>query len=128
MPLCWAHAEYLTLVRSRYDGVGFDFIPPIYERYVTKPVESKVEVWTRVHQSPRMAAGKTLRLITERPATVHWSADGWCRAQDQPTKACKLGLWYADLPTDKMPAGGTIVFTLHWEDRWEGKDFEVRIG
>src|SRR6185503_12311424 len=26
MPLCWAHAEYVTLVRSRKEGVGFDRI------------------------------------------------------------------------------------------------------
>ncbi|RYD30694.1 MAG: glucoamylase, partial [Verrucomicrobiaceae bacterium] len=34
MPLCWAHAEYLNLVRSRADGRPFDRIQPAYDRYV----------------------------------------------------------------------------------------------
>jgi hypothetical protein len=36
MPLCWAHAEYLCLVRSRADGVPFDRVAPAYERYVNQ--------------------------------------------------------------------------------------------
>ena len=28
MPLCWSHAEYISLVRSRHDGVCFDRVEP----------------------------------------------------------------------------------------------------
>ncbi len=34
MPLCWSHAEYVSLVRSRHDGVCFDRIEPAFNRYV----------------------------------------------------------------------------------------------
>src|SRR5208337_4029521 len=30
MPLCWSHAEYVTLVRSRHDGVVFDRVELAY--------------------------------------------------------------------------------------------------
>ncbi|PWU13483.1 MAG: glucoamylase, partial [Verrucomicrobia bacterium] len=43
MPLCWAHAEYLTLVRSRKDGVGFDLIPPVQQRYAANPRPSTLD-------------------------------------------------------------------------------------
>ena len=33
MPLVWAHAEYLKLLRSAVDGKVFDRIDPVYERY-----------------------------------------------------------------------------------------------
>ncbi len=33
MPLCWAHAEYLNLVRSHKDGIGFDCVPLVKQRY-----------------------------------------------------------------------------------------------
>ena len=33
MPLVWAHAEYLKLLRSALDGKVFDRIDPVYERY-----------------------------------------------------------------------------------------------
>ena len=33
VPLVWAHAEYLKLLRSALDGKVFDRIDPVYERY-----------------------------------------------------------------------------------------------
>ncbi len=38
MPLCWSHAEYISLVRSRHDGVCFDRVEPAFQRYVVNPV------------------------------------------------------------------------------------------
>src|SRR5881397_685859 len=32
MPLCWSHAEYISLVRSRHDGVCFDRVEPAFQR------------------------------------------------------------------------------------------------
>ena len=127
MPLCWAHAEYLTLVRSRIDGVGFDLIPPAYERYVQRQADSQIEMWSLAHQPPRIAAGKTLRIITERPVTVRWSLDNWNKTQDQECSASMLGCFFADLPTQRAPAGSHMTFTLRWPDRWEGQDFSVEV-
>lgn len=33
MPLMWAHAEYIKLLRSKHDGQVFDLIPEVAERY-----------------------------------------------------------------------------------------------
>ena len=44
MPLCWSHAEYLSLVRSRRDGVVFDRVEPSYQRYVAQPIPSSYEI------------------------------------------------------------------------------------
>jgi glucoamylase len=127
MPLCWAHAEYLTLVRSRMDGVGFDFIPPVYKRYVEAKPQSKIEMWTLAHQLPRIATGKRLRIILGASATVHWSHDGWQTVQDQETSDTGLGCWFAELSTADLPAGSRILFTFRWPERWEGRDFAVEI-
>src|SRR6516162_470996 len=45
MPLCWSHAEYVSLVRSRHDGLCIDCVEPAYQRYVAKPVQSRYEIW-----------------------------------------------------------------------------------
>src|ERR1700691_1598362 len=50
MPLCWSHAEYVSLVRSHHDGVCFDRIKPVYQRYATARTGSKIEIWTLAHQ------------------------------------------------------------------------------
>ena len=33
MPLMWAHAEYIKLVRSAHDGEIFDLVPEVASRY-----------------------------------------------------------------------------------------------
>jgi glucoamylase len=127
MPLCWAHAEYISLVRSHKDGVCFDCIQPVYQRYAKDGTGSKIEMWTFAHQPPRITQGKTLRLITGKAATIHWSFDGWATANDLVTHDAGFGCWFGDLPANQLPAGARIVFTFLWPEGWEGKDFQAEI-
>src|ERR1051325_3636463 len=127
MPLCWAHAEYLTLVRSRKDGAGFDCIPPVRERYAKGQTQSRVEMWTFAHQPLWIRPGKTLRVITTVPATVRWTLNGWKTVNDSETRDSGLGCWFADLPVEKLAPGAKIVFTFRWQEKWEGRDFTVEI-
>ena len=127
MPLCWAHAEYVSLVRSHKDGVCFDRIEPVYQRYAKAGTGSKIEMWTLAHQVQRVVQGKTLRIIVGKAATIHWSFDGWTTANDLVTRDAGFGCWFADLPSGKLPAGANIVFTILWQEGWEGKDFQVVI-
>jgi glucoamylase len=127
MPLCWSHAEYLALVRSRKDGVPFDRISLAYERYALKQTVNRFEIWTFAHQVQRIFSGKILRLIFATPAVVRWSADGWNTVHDQAAAESRLGCWFADLPSASLAPGGSISFTFHWQQRWEGRDFHVQI-
>ena len=127
MPLCWAHAEYVTLVRSHKDGVCFDRIGPVYQRYALAKTASTIEMWTLAHQPQRIAQGKILRIITERAATIHWSGDGWTMANDIEARDTGFGCWFGDLPTDRLPPGARIRFELLWQEGWKGKDFQVEI-
>jgi glucoamylase len=63
MPLCWSHAEYVSLVRSAHDGVCFDRVEPAFQRYVVKLVQSRHEIWSFRHPFRRMPHGKILRTI-----------------------------------------------------------------
>ena len=127
MPLCWAHAEYVSLVRSHKDGVCFDRIDPVYQRYAKAGTGSMIEMWTLAHQPQRIAHGKTLRIITEKTAAIHWSFDGWKTVNDLVMREVGFGCWFGDLPTDQLQAGARIVFTFLWQEGWEGKDFQVEI-
>jgi glucoamylase len=127
MPLCWSHAEYVTLVRSHRDGVCFDRIEPVYQRYAVAKTGSKIEMWTFRHQLQRIAKGKTLRIITEKTAMVHWSFDGWATFNDMETRDTGFGCWFADLPSEQLEVGASIVFTFLWQTGWEGKNFQIAI-
>jgi glucoamylase len=130
MPLCWSHAEYLALVRSRHDGVAFDRVGPAFQRYVVQPVKSRHEFWSFRHPPRQMPRGKILRLVNHAKAEVVWSSNGWQDVQrTRMTLEATLGLWFADLPTTGVPAGTRVEFTFFWEEgqRWEGRNFEVAV-
>ncbi|HEY5911752.1 MAG TPA: glycoside hydrolase family 15 protein [Verrucomicrobiae bacterium] len=128
MPLCWAHAEYLSLVRSRQDGVGFDLIPPVKERYASRSNGSRHEVWSFCHQVAQIPRGKILRVITAAPATLVWSGDEWQATHELETRDTGLGCWSADLETARCSPPARIVFTFRWRDKPEDRNFAVEIG
>jgi len=131
MPLCWSHAEYVSLVRSRHDGVCFDRVEPAFQRYVANPGQSRHEIWSFRHQLRRMPAGKTLRIIIAADATVVWSADGWANTSTADVaKNDTLHIWFADLPTEKLPRNRVVEFTFFWKEnqRREGRNYSVAVG
>ena len=127
MPLCWAHAEYISLVRSARDGKVFDTIAPVRARYAAGPYDCAAEIWLLAHQCASIRPGKPLRLILPRPATVRWSFDGWQTTAETPSAALDGDCHFIDLPSSNLPDGAVIAFTLRWEDGWEGRDFSITV-
>jgi len=130
MPLCWSHAEYVSLVRSRHDGVCFDRVEPAYQRYVVNPAQSRYEIWTLRHPLQRMSRGKILRIILAAEATVAWSTDNWAGTnQSQTFHQSELDLWFADFPTADLPDGFVFAFTFFWkrDQRWEDRMWQVDV-
>jgi glucoamylase len=127
MPLCWAHAEYITLLRSRKGGIGFDHISPAHQRYVQNQTRSQIEMWTFAHQAPSIESGKTLRIILAAPATVRWTFVDWKSTRDSETLDTGLNCWFVDLPASRLPSGSKITFTFRWQQKWEGRDYVVEV-
>jgi glucoamylase len=130
MPLCWSHAEYVSLVRSAHDGVCFDRVESAFQRYVVNQVKSSHEMWSARHSIRRMPLGQILRLIVPAEATIVWSANDWASTnQADATHVSALNLWFADLPTKDCPEGSEIKFTIFWKEtrRWEGRNYSVAI-
>jgi glucoamylase len=130
MPLCWSHAEYVSLVRSRHDGVCFYRVEPAYQRYVVNPVPSRYEIWTVRHALRRVSRGKILRIILAEKATITWSTDNWSRTNEsQMIHQDELDLWFADFSTAEWAVGSAFAFTMQWEreQRWEQRDWQINI-
>jgi glucoamylase len=130
MPLCWSHAEYVSLVRSAHDGICFDRVEPAFQRYVVNPVRSRHEIWSFRHQLRRMSPGKVLRIVAAADATIVWSANNWVSTSSvNSTNNRTLNLWFADLPTENCPGGLVIEFTFFWKEaqRWEGRNYSVAV-
>jgi glucoamylase len=130
MPLCWSHAEYLSLVRSRHDGVCYDRIEPAFQRYVANPVPSRHEIWTMRHPLRHMPPGKTLRVILGAEADITWTSDNWAKKNQTLTSYNDgLNLWFADFPVASLESGAGVEFTFFWTAarKWEGRNWRVTI-
>jgi glucoamylase len=130
MPLCWSHAEYVSLVRSRHDGVCFDRVEPAFQRYVGEPVKSRHEIWSLRHPTRCVAGGKIFRIILAEEATIVWSTDAWKQTNKSASKhESGLNLWFVDFPTKDWPVGTVLTFTCFWErdQRWQGRNWEVKV-
>ncbi len=126
MPLMWAHAEYIKLMRSVADDTVFDLIPEVAERYLERRGRRDLEVWKFNRQTQSMTAGSTLRIQASAPFMLRWSGDEWKTPVDTTAQTIAVGVHFVDLPTTR-DARAPLRFTFRWLDdnRWEGRDFKV---
>jgi glucoamylase len=128
MPLVWAHAEYLKLLRSVTDKQVFDRIPVVEARYARGNAQSNIEVFKLRRPISTISAGKVLRITAHNRFKVTWTADGW--KTNHVTESSTVGYAgsFADIPTRPQQTGA-VSFTLYWieENRWEGRNFDVQL-
>ena len=133
VPLVWAHAEYLKLLRSAVDGKVFDRIDPAYERYCAPEGRKRrsLEIYSRRRPIQRMDAGGTLRILDENRFEAVWSDDGWKTVNS----ALGRALGSVGFSADISPAlgCGAVEWTLHWldaaagQDAWLGYNMKVKM-
>lgn len=129
MPLVWARAEYIRLLRSARDRRVFDLIDEVEDRYVKHPAPAvSIEFWTSMHPIPRIRRGRTLRICSQRPFRVRWTDNEWSGQHDTDCVGTALGLNFADIPT-RPGQRAPVEFTFFWLDRnaWEGRNYRVEM-
>jgi glucoamylase len=128
MPLVWAHAEYLKLLRSVHEGRVFDRLTIVEERYAQPRTSPGVEIWLPIRQTGTMQAGRKLRLVMEREFQLTWTRDNWATTNHSNSRAVGSAGHYADIPTQSRDTG-QLEWTFFWigEQHWEGRNFTVRL-
>ena len=128
MPLVWAHAEYIKLLRSLRDGAVFDLPPQTVQRYIEQNTQPRCRDWREEWWRSKIPAGQNLRVQLAGQGMVRWSADGWRTFEDLATADSGLGIDTAELRSASLPAGSTIEFTWQLKDGgWRGENFSVGI-
>jgi glucoamylase len=129
MPLMWAHAEYIKLLRSVRDGRLSDLIVDVADRYLGGRADRQLfEVWKFTRQVRSVKRGYVLRIQVPASFRLHWSDDEWQTVKDTPSSATTLGVEFVDIPI--LAAQRTpIRFTFFWMARgsWEGRDYLVSV-
>ena len=128
MPLVWAHAEYITLLRSIADGKVFDLLPsrgrPLPGVAPRKPEPRDLET-----QSARpldfargdAASWPRSRFVCIGPTTVG------SRSTTRPRRRTALGPLFRRSGHARLGNRPPLRFTFFWtdENRWEGRDYAV---
>ena len=133
MPLVWAHAEYLKLLRSALDGKVFDRIDPVYERYCEPDglgrVRRNLEIYSLRRPIQKIGADDTLRVLDGNRFDLVWSADGWQTVQTEASRSLGSAGYSAEIAPGQRAGGGDIECTLHWPEqgRWLGYNIEVKV-
>ncbi len=130
MPLVWAHAEYVKLLRSLRDRRVFDMPPQTVQRYQVERVTAPFVFWRIDLQRATIPPGKDLRIELAAPSLVHWSSDHWRTPQDAHTRDSGLRVQFVDLPTASLASGSTVIFAVQdlASGRWAGQDFSLTVG
>jgi len=138
MPLVWAHAEYVRLVRSLADGVAFDRIAPVADRYLAGRRRRDLEVWKPARQVRSVGRGVTLRVQAPGAFRLHWTRDGWHTYDDTVATDSGIGIHYVDIAIDRAQRA-PIEFTFYWlagislrpfertAKTWEGRDYTIDV-
>jgi len=129
MPLMWAHAEYIKLLRSVSDGRVFDLIPDVASRYLGDRKGRKLfEIWKFNRQTSSVKKGFTLRILIPAAFRLHWSSNDWKTVKETSSSAPTLGFHFVDIPVSDAQRA-PIRFTFFWTvaNHWEGGDYEVAV-
>lgn len=128
MPLMWAHAEYVKLLRSVADGRVFDLIPIVAERYWQAKGRKDLEIWTPIRQVKAITHGALLRIQAPEPFRLHWTNDGWTSVREATSTSTGLEIEFTDIPISRAQHA-PVQFTFFWpvRNQWEGRNYDVAV-
>ena len=102
MPLAWAHAEYVKLLRSLDENRVWDTPPQTVDRYQVQGKHSNFEIWTEHEPRHWITQGRDLRMDFNEPSIVTWNVGGESHTQRTAQPVCALHSLIL-----KLPAGWT---------------------
>jgi glucoamylase len=133
MPLMWAHAEYIKLLRSISDGKIFDVIAPVAGRYLNGKGPSDLEIWKTSRQVSAIAAGCVLRVQVKGSFRLRWQfiaegKDCESTSQEAASGPAVLGFSFVDIPINADQAGTiNITFLNATESYLTGTAHEIKV-
>ncbi|SMC02190.1 glucoamylase [Sulfobacillus thermosulfidooxidans DSM 9293] len=125
MPLVWAHAEYIKLLRSAMDGRVFELPDVVRMRYTVHPTHSAMVFWQFNHKRHHFyASDETLRIVVPQFAQCVFTTNEWKTHEMQDMRDNGLGVYFLDVD---LKGQDMVEFTFYWPEagHWEGQNYRL---
>ncbi len=128
MPLVWAHAEFIKLIRSINGKKVFDMPPQTGNRYQKKETISKYNIWKPNHKIKKVFKGKTLRIETFEPCQINYRfAKRDQIGQIKSLIETKVGIYYVDIPPKEIKEHKEIHFKFPGHSKFSRRSFVIKL-
>jgi len=101
LPLIWAHAEHIKLVRSIANGRVFDLLDCVSGRYLGQDRGRLIrwEVWSDKRRVSAIPSGVRLRIIDASPFVLEWTSSEWSQLARLESVSTRVSVHYVDVST-----------------------------
>jgi glucoamylase len=101
LPLIWAHAEHIKLVRSIANGRVFDLLDCVSRRYLGQDRGrlTRLEVWSDKRRVSAIPSGVRLRIIDASPFVLEWTSSEWSQLARLESVSTGVSVHYVDVST-----------------------------
>jgi glucoamylase len=129
MPLVWAHAEFLKLLRARREKRPIELLNSVEKHLRGKVAEVGTWHWRTDTPFDALPANRDLLVEMENPFVLHMGFDGWQAVEDRPSSALPFGRHGVRLRKHELAGKRTLDFTRYFsrESTWEGNDHHISI-
>lgn len=129
MPLVWAHAEFLKLLRARREKRPIELLNSVEKHLRGKVAELGTWHWRTDTPFDALPANRDLLIEMESPFVLHMGFDGWQAVEDRSSKILPFGRHGVRLRKDELAGKRVLDFTRYFslDSKWEGNDHHVSI-
>jgi glucoamylase len=127
MPLVWAHAEFLKLLRARQEKRPIELLNSVEKHLRRKPEKAEKWHWRTDTPFDGLPAQRDLLVEMESPFLLHMGFDGWQAIEDRPSAPLAFGRHGVCLRKDELAGKRVLDFTryLIHDSKWEGADHRI---
>ncbi len=130
IPLMWAHAEYVKMLRSVVDNRVYDRLDPVVERYCNDQPRPESKYGRSIARFAKSRRGTLLRIVASSPFLLHWSDDEWnTAARHRVRYPPRLELEYVDHGNRRRAESAAALHVLlaTWITSGKARDYAIEI-
>ena len=127
MPLVWAHAEFLKLLRTRQEKRPIELLNSVEKHFRRKVADVGTWHWRTDTPFDALPAHRDLLVEMESPFVLHMGFDGRQAVEDRPSAPLAFGRHGVRLRKNEFAGNRVLDFTRYFirDSKWEGADHHL---